>query len=378
MVLVDVEGRTLEAHCANPGRLLELLVPGRRVILEHSPGGGRKTEWTLAAVYFQGKVVSLISVRANRAAESLVLPTLFPGAEHIRAEYTEAESRFDFLVDYKGRREFVEVKNCTLSAEGRAMFPDAPTERGTRHLRHLQRLARGETGDSSARDSAARDSAAGDSAAGGSVLFILSHHDARRFTPNIHTDPTFAAALADTAGDIGIYAASLFCSPEGWCRLADPEVEIDLAPAAHARADRGSYLILARLEQERHAHTGALGPLRFPAGWYLYAGSARKGLSSRTARHLRRGRKRLRWHMDYLAELADELRSFPIRSGEDLECELAARFRDLSDGTVPRFGASDCGCESHLLYYRQNPLHRKEFFDTLLYFRHARITGGIT
>ncbi len=358
LVRVDVKSRTLEAHCANPGRLIELLVPGRRVILEHSPGGGRKTKWTLAAVYFQGKVISLISVRANRAAEALVLPTLFPGADNIRAEYTEAESRFDFLVNYRGRREFVEVKNCTLSSEGRAMFPDAPTERGARHLRHLQRLARGETGDS---------------AAGGSVLFILSHHDTRRFTPNIHTDPTFSVTLADTAGDIGIYAASLFCSPEGWCRLSDPEVEIDLAPADHARADRGSCLILARLAQDRHTHTGALGSLRFPAGWYLYAGSARKGLTSRTARHLRRGRKRRRWHMDYLAEIAEELRSFPIRSGEDLECELAARFRKLSDGTVPRFGASDCDCESHLMYYRENPLHRAEFFDMLLYYRHGRI-----
>jgi sugar fermentation stimulation protein A len=353
LVRVEAEGRTIDAHCANPGRLLELLVPGRRVILEHSPGADRKTEWTLAAVYFHGKVISLISVRANRAAEALVLPALFPDAERIRAEYTEGESRFDFLVDHRGRRNYVEVKNCTLSAEGRSMFPDAPTERGSRHLRHLQQLSRDGTG--------------------GSVLFLLSHPDALLFSPNIHTDPAFAVTLADTAADIGIRAAAISCRPDGRCTLANSRVEVDLAPAEHARSDRGSYLILLRLDEERLVRVGSLGQRSFPAGWYLYAGSAQRGLTARTARHLRRNRKKKHWHLDYLADIAGELRAFPIRTGEDIECELARRFSDLADDVVTGFGCSDCSCPSHLAFFRTNPLHRQEFFDALLHFRHGRV-----
>lgn len=405
LVKVKAGGRTLHAHCANPGRLLELLVPGRRVILERNSGPSRKTDWTLAAVYFQGKVISLISVRANRAAGALVLPALFPNARRIRAEYSEGESRFDYLVELPDRREFIEVKNCTLSAAGRTMFPDAPTARGVRHLRHLQRLARGEPPVGRQKAAAAPDSdTSGPNSSGAaplgpvtpapatpasaepgatgpsshvtaSVLFILSHHDARLFTPNIHTDPEFAVTLADAAPDIAIRAAALSCSPDGICRLANPQVKLDLEPVRHARADSGAYLLLARLDAERTVEVGALGSRNFPPGWYLYAGSARKNLTARTARHLRTRRKRKHWHMDYLAEPADELRAFPIRSGEDLECELAERFSTLADDTVPGFGAGDCSCGSHLLYFHRNPLHSADFFDLLLHFRHGRMGG---
>jgi sugar fermentation stimulation protein A len=143
----------------------------------------------------------------------------------------------------------------------------------------------------------------------------------------------------------------------------------------HARRDRGAYLILARLNEARSTGVGSLGLRNFPAGWYLYIGSARKGLTARTARHLRRGRKRKHWHMDYFVDCADELRSFPIRSGEDLECELAARFSALADDTVARFGAGDCSCPSHMAYYRSNPLHSARFIETLMEFRHGRIGG---
>ncbi|MGC9311049.1 MAG: DNA/RNA nuclease SfsA [Sediminispirochaetaceae bacterium] len=404
LVIVDTPRGIVQAHCPNPGRLQELLIPGTPVILERAalavpgriPGrhtgrntdrSGRKTDWTLAAAEYRGQTIPLISVRANRAAEQLILPRLFPDAQRIQPEYSTGDgSRFDFMIEKKdGSRALVEVKSCTLAAHGRAMFPDAPTVRGLRHVEHLAAIARGCSNHAGSAGriegsqgfaGAAGRAWAPDGFAGsieGHLIFVLHHPDVEVFTPNIHTDPAFSLGLEAAARDIQLHAFSLDCGVSGECRIAAEDIPFDFRPLEHVRRDRGVYLLLLELNEEAEIDAGSLGRLRFPAGSYLYAGSAKKNLSHRTARHLRRGRKKLRWHIDYLRETAARARVYPVFTDRDLECELASRLRDMGGLGVTGFGSSDCRCESHLFYFPDSPAKSRIFQDLLLEYRHGRI-----
>ncbi len=117
----------------------------------------------------------------------------------------------------------------------------------------------------------------------------------------------------------------------------------------------GTYCLILRLPQARHIAVGRRDPLRFPAGWYCYAGSALGGLAARIARHQRQD-KRLRWHIDYLLQHARIKEVVTIQSAERLECELSRRIAALGqEPPLPGFGASDCKCQSHLHYFPQDP-----------------------
>jgi len=115
----------------------------------------------------------------------------------------------------------------------------------------------------------------------------------------------------------------------------------------------GLYQLRIRLKRPRTICVGALGKHSFPAGWYVYTGSARNGLAQRVGRHLRDG-KRKHWHIDYLLAVADEVEAFVLPSEKPSECELHARLQG-GEILIPGFGASDCRCESHLAYCERRP-----------------------
>ena len=182
-------GREETVHVKNTGRLRELLVPGAEVVLCRSDNPGRKTAWDLIAVKRGEQYVNVDSQAPNAAAAEL-LARLYPGSV-LRAEQVFGSSRFDFSLEQDGRIRFIEVKGVTLVRGGTALFPDAPTERGWKHLSELADAVR-----------------AGHEAA---VLFLVQRRDCVRFSPNRETDPAFADALA-AARDAGV---------EIWCRDCD-------------------------------------------------------------------------------------------------------------------------------------------------------------
>lgn len=122
--------------------------------------------------------------------------------------------------------------------------------------------------------------------------------------------------------------------------------------------ERGTYALLLRLDAPETVIVGALGALTFPAGWYLYLGSAQGpgGLAARLARHRRRGNKRFHWHIDYLRAVAALVEVW-TSVGERQECDWATAAAALPGAHVvaPRFGASDCRCPTHLLHYVRRP-----------------------
>lgn len=176
---VVLDGTAIRAHVPNTGRCAELLLPGSRVILDRAAAPGRKTAWDLVSVYKGPELFNIDSRTPNRiAAENMA--ALFPGVERWRGEAVSGDSRLDFYLDFPDREGYLEAKGVTLEDGGIFYFPDAPTMRGTKHLKRLTALA--ETG------------------VGAAVLFVAQAGCAEGFRPNIKNDPLFAEALLEAAG----------------------------------------------------------------------------------------------------------------------------------------------------------------------------------
>ena len=134
----DIDGETVVCHVKNTGRCRELLTPGADVILEQTENPNRKTLYDLVAVYKNGILINMDSQAPNTVfGEWLKKTDFFGEITLIRPEYKYKNSRFDFYLEAGERKIFVETKGVTLEENGIVMFPDAPTERGVKHLKEL-------------------------------------------------------------------------------------------------------------------------------------------------------------------------------------------------------------------------------------------------
>jgi len=132
---VYIDGKPETVHVKNTGRCKELLLPGAKVILEVSDNPARKTKYDLIAVYKEGLgLVNIDSQLCNKAVGEWLAKQNF---DYIKPEYTYGASRVDFYMERNGEKYLMEVKGCTLEIDGIGYFPDAPTERGIKHLKEL-------------------------------------------------------------------------------------------------------------------------------------------------------------------------------------------------------------------------------------------------
>ena len=210
---VEIDGTLRRAHMNNTGRCAELLIPGNRVYLEKRERAGRSTAYDLITVERRDarglKLVNMDSLAPNRAAGEWLRAGGLGPLEELRAEATVGDSRFDFCAVQGGRRVAVEVKGCTLEADGAARFPDAPTLRGLKHVRGLTALA-GEGWRCV-------------------VLIVIQMKGVSCFQPNWATQPAFGTALIEArAAGVEILAVDCEVSP-GSVRIDRP-VPMDLAP----------------------------------------------------------------------------------------------------------------------------------------------------
>ncbi len=178
--LVRIPGASVpvRAHLPDPGRLRELLQPGARVWLEPKPGRRRKTGYQLWLVDHGQELVSLNTRLPNQLVREALVCGALPEFSHCTSweqERTVGESRLDFLLHYRSGQCWLEVKSVTLVEAGRALFPDAPTARGRRHLDELMRLR--------------------ECGAQAVVCFVVQRADAHCVAANQRTDPEFAAVL---------------------------------------------------------------------------------------------------------------------------------------------------------------------------------------
>ena len=309
----------------------------------------------MIAVEREGRPILLHTHLANDVVAHLLAAGRLPGFEKaslIRREVSVEGNRFDFLLEKDGEEFFLEVKSCTLFGNRIAMFPDAVTARGRRHLEHLARQAR--------------------MGMPGGVVFLVHSPRIEAFMPDYHTDYAFARTLLDVKNDLVIKAIAVEWHDDLSLGPTLRDVSIPWKIIAQEAQDRGSYLLILEIARSRSVDVGALGKILFQKGYYVYTGSARVNLTKRIERHLRR-RKQFHWHIDYLRDRAESCKALPVRSNSDLEHDMANALGKLADWTIPRFGSSDCKCPTHLFGFKANPIHMPQFIELLLKFRIDRL-----
>jgi len=209
---VEVEGRRERVHVKNTGRCRELLLSGSRVLLFDSENPQRKTRYDLVAVYKEREnggavLINMDSQAPNEAAaEWLPVSGLFSESAKLRREVTFGESRFDFYVEDRERRAFIEVKGVTLEVDGVAMFPDAPTERGIKHICELaESINRGYEA---------------------YLLFVVQMKGIKEFRPNDAMHKAFGDALR-SAAEQGVKIIAMDCAITADSMAIDKEVKIN-------------------------------------------------------------------------------------------------------------------------------------------------------
>jgi len=203
---VDIDGEQIVCHVKNTGRCKELLMPGVKVILEISSNPNRKTAYDLIAVYKKDRLINIDSQAPNKVANEY-LHLLFPNADEIKPECKYGNSRIDFRITEKDQISYLEVKGVTLEQDNIVSFPDAPTERGTKHLKELQKAKK--------------------EGYGAYVLFVIQMSDVLEFRPNDNNDPEFGKELR-SAKKSGVEILTVSCNVTENSLDADSPVPITL------------------------------------------------------------------------------------------------------------------------------------------------------
>lgn len=187
---VEIGGNLEICHVKNTGRCRELLPAGAEVWCQQFDDPKRKTKFDLVTVKKGDRLINMDSQAPNAAAKEWLLDGGVGEISELKGEYTNGDSRFDFSFIKDGKRCFLEVKGVTLETDGICAFPDAPTERGTKHLRGLTELAK--------------------QGFGAYVLFVIQMADVKYLHPNDATDPNFGKALREAAAN-GVNVMAVDC-----------------------------------------------------------------------------------------------------------------------------------------------------------------------
>lgn len=175
---VLIDGIEETVHVKNTGRCKEILIAGAEVYLEESNNTARKTKYSLVSVYKGEKLINIDSQSPNAVIfESLKREQIqeIGKTSVVKREVTFGDSRFDIYFENQIGKGFIEIKGATLENDGIVMFPDAPTERGRKHVYEMIKAV--------------------ESGYLGFILFLIQMKDVKFFTPNVDTDPEFAKAL---------------------------------------------------------------------------------------------------------------------------------------------------------------------------------------
>ena len=338
---VEVNGQVETCHMPNPGRMRELLFPGCTLYVTPNKNPQSRTAYRVIGVDKGEDTFYLDTSRCNDVAADLLIHQQIPGWENymlLRREVTMGDSRFDLLLGDRETGEVfpVEVKSCSLSGLHGAMFPDAPTERGRKHLSHLMELGK-------------QGSRAG-------LLLLVHYGKARWFLPDFHTDPEFANLFREALPWVDWKAAVLQWTPgftmpccTGLIPTSKEALDIEMG-------DRGNYLLVLRLAESKTIEIqGTMCQL--PAGYYVWVGRASENLKKQINRY-RRVRKTIETPVDALRAVSQWVGAIPICSKEDLTHLAEKNLETFADWIVT---AKDIHSTGPWFGFHQNPMHLKAF-----------------
>lgn len=188
---VEIMGQKETVHVKNTGRCKELLQPGATVYVQKAANPERKTQWDLIGVKKGERMVNMDSQIPNKVVEEWIREgNLFPNVTLVKPETTYGKSRFDLYIEADGRKIFMEIKGVTLEDEGVVRFPDAPTQRGVKHVNELVEAVK--------------------EGYEAYIFFVIQMKDVKYFTPNAATHPEFAEALRE-ASEKGVNILAYDC-----------------------------------------------------------------------------------------------------------------------------------------------------------------------
>jgi sugar fermentation stimulation protein A len=353
VVKLMINEQELGASLPNPGKLGELFIPGAVLYVHKMREEVKYPLRVIAVESFSGEVIMLDTHTNNRIAEYLIDSSLIPslnGYTVKRREVTVGHSRFDLLLENRDKELlYCEVKSCTLFGCSLAMFPDAVTSRGKRHIEEL--------------------SAMSDSGIKTAVVFVIQSLDIQFFVPDYHTDPDFSETLYKNRNKIKIIPIRAGWNDKLEIATAETEVPIlwDLYNSEGV-SDRGSYIMLFFIEHELTIEMGDYGKRLFQAGYYAYVAYEKNELKSRIERHKRK-RKRCNNQRDFLRNNSKIDMVWPIRASVDDCCRINRAVKNLADNVIENFDSLFCNCDSHLHFFKKNPRLKREFQEMILDFR---------
>lgn len=207
---VEIAGREETVHVKNTGRCRELLIPGAAVLCQRAVNPDRKTRFDLICVRKENRLVNMDSQAPNTAAGEWLASGGLGEIQNLRPETVHGDSRFDFSFTRNGKPCLLEVKGVTLEKDGVCAFPDAPTQRGARHLQGLRRAV--------------------EEGFDAYVLFVIQMANVKYLHPNDRTDPDFGTALREAAAQgVTILAVT--------CRVSQDEMSISGSVPVHLEGE---------------------------------------------------------------------------------------------------------------------------------------------
>lgn len=355
-IKVKIGRKETLAYLPNPGRLWELLLKGRELILVPQKSKGRlpyvvlgcrrNSSYVLLHTHLTNKVITKLieEGRLEQYKDHVILKT--------EPSYHNNQ-RFDLLLKnpFTGKKRFLEIKTCTLFGKKIAMFPDAETKRGKRHLLELAKLS--------------------DKGFKTEVLFVIMNQEVEYFLPAYHIDYEFSKAFFEVKDKVSLQAIAIDWDEEFVYVKNIKPVKIPYDLLEKEMVDSGAYLLILELNRNTAFKLGNKERVLL-SGYYVYVGSAMRNLLNRVKRHQRKTKK-LRWHIDHLTRNAKVITFILIRSSEKLECLIADDLMKIAKFRVYNFGCSDCKCETHLFYFSDNPLKCSAFQDLIIKYRIDRL-----
>lgn len=194
IAMVELDGQEVVCHVKNTGRCRELLLPGATVYIQRAASPERKTAYDLIAVQKGGRLINMDAAAPNQVfGEWARAGNLLPSPTLVKAEAKKGASRLDFYLENTQRKAWVEVKGVTLEEDGHVRFPDAPTQRGVKHLGELETCVR--------------------EGYEAYAVFVIQMEGVKDFAPNWETHPAFGEALRQAAAN-GVQVLALDCHVE--------------------------------------------------------------------------------------------------------------------------------------------------------------------
>jgi sugar fermentation stimulation protein A len=327
-----IDQSDVRIHMPNPGRLRELLIPGATLYIQDHGISERKTQYSCIGVERNGEPIFLHTTRNNEIAHYLIESGRVPSlqkARVIRSEITVGKSRFDFLLDNDGRDTLMEVKSVTLFGRGVAMFPDAITERGKKHLLELAALSSPENKHV--------------------VLFLIHRSELNVFSPDYHTDLEFSRTLFQVKDKLHIIALSIGWTPDLRLKNEIRELSIPWPEIGREMDDSGGFTAV----------------VQSGSSFYVYTETVNESLQQRIDQFKR---KKSGHQLEIgPSKLVDV---FPFRQSKPDLCPLA-RELEREYEPVAHHKKEKCECVSHLVRTSENPLHHKRFHDLIEKYRMA-------